>query len=197
MTFIHYEISCTNDTIFRTDCKQVGLHSAWIERMSSFGRVSVTYMKVNLGLGFGRAKWSSGRAGYSSTVSKVQISSVLCEWQAFPSQDGITWRRQRTGKSYRLTEHRYHGQTNMKEFGFCFEIRHSELAPWLKLRSHLSSRTILNEAVKHKSLSSCRERISCPLHCVHCTGLAGRAGIVLRSDSCKAFFVKSVAITCM
>jgi hypothetical protein len=47
-----------NDTIVRADCKQLGLNSGWNKRKSSLGGVRVTYLKVNFGLGLGRATWA-------------------------------------------------------------------------------------------------------------------------------------------
>jgi hypothetical protein len=36
--------------IIRTDCKQTGLYLGWNRRMSGFGGVRKTYMKMNFGL---------------------------------------------------------------------------------------------------------------------------------------------------
>jgi hypothetical protein len=56
--------TCLNDTTVKADSKYIGLYSGWNRINSGFGRVWVTYLKVNILLGLDRAKWAPrGRAG--------------------------------------------------------------------------------------------------------------------------------------
>jgi hypothetical protein len=50
--------------IVEADCKQIGLHSGWNKGKSVLGGVRVTNLKINIGLGLRRGKWSSGQVEF-------------------------------------------------------------------------------------------------------------------------------------
>jgi hypothetical protein len=57
----------------RTDCKYIGLYSGWNQRKSGFGRVLVTYLKVNSGLGPNGPRVGPGKI---LTLRPLQTSSA-------------------------------------------------------------------------------------------------------------------------